>query len=153
MLIEAFTKTRNSGTTEQRNELKNGTVFRLRNDGIAEQLYIFRGWILLVCFSWRYEWQGSILIVILYQNCPVLATKYPVIILRVMVISHRVFGCDLLLRMLHVDVGFRQRGARNVGARVALAVFLWCSVDMLRSKFDEISNDPSFMIYSGYNDG
>ena len=57
------------------------------------------------------------------------------------------------LRKLHVDVGCRRRGARNVGARVALAVFLWCSVDMLRSKFDEISNDPSFMIYSGHNDG
>ena len=71
---------------------------------------LFRDWILLVCFSWRYEategprvncvmrealfeiytwilcrfippWEtnkkNSILILILYQNCTVLATKYP----------------------------------------------------------------------------
>ena len=52
-------------------------------------------------------------------------------------VSRRVFGCDRMLRMLHVDVGCRRRGARNVGARVALAVFLWCSVD--------ICYDPSSM--------
>ena len=46
-------------------------------------------------------------------------------------VSHRVFGFDRLLRMLHVDVGCRRRRARNVGARVALAVFLRCSADML----------------------
>ena len=49
----------------------------------------------------------------------------------VRVISRRVFGCDRMLRVLQVDVGCRRRGARNVGARVALAVFLWCSVDMI----------------------
>ena len=48
---QANTKTRNSGTTERRNELNNGTVFRVRNDGIAEQflprfcLFQLVGWL------------------------------------------------------------------------------------------------------------
>ena len=78
----------------------------------GRQISLLRDWILLVCFSWRYEWQrvhkctrvnfvmrealskftrgssvfhtsmrnkqvNSILIFIIYQNCTVLATKYP----------------------------------------------------------------------------
>ena len=59
-----------------------------------------------------------------------------------------------MLCMLHVDVGCRRRGARNVGARVALAVFLWCSVDMLDpSSLNKVIVDPSFTDLFWYNDG
>ena len=40
----------------------------------------FRDWILLVCFSWRYEaTEGPRVnfVMLLYQNCTVLVTKYP----------------------------------------------------------------------------
>ena len=65
----------------------------------------------------------------LFEGCKTLKNVSQII--QTIILSRRVFGCDLLFSMLHVNVSCRRRGARNVGARVALAVFLWCSVDML----------------------